>query len=208
MDENDDPESLAGYGYTAFEKWDYHPFVSVQEQPKPWVSFKESFYRASEVIIKNLAQGRGFPEVEGLAAVFLFRHYLELALKTIVMRGRLLERSDRNAVKENVKQVGRIHDLAELWQLVLTDAKPKIESNDWESYDVPFVERCIAEFHERDEKGFAFRYPGQGGERFDYDFTYFSKAMEHVYQILENITVYLIEMHGQNEEWQEILNDL
>jgi hypothetical protein len=54
-DNINNPGSLADYGYTAFEKWDYHPFVFVQEQPKPWISFKESFYRASEFIIKNLA---------------------------------------------------------------------------------------------------------------------------------------------------------
>jgi len=91
---------------------------------------------------------------------------------------------------------------------VLMDAKPKIDQDAWDSYDIPFIEKCIAEFHERDERGFAFRYPGQGGEHFDYSFGYFSKAMEHVYQILENMTVYLIETHGQNQEWQEILNDL
>jgi hypothetical protein len=30
--------------------------------------------------------------------------------------------------------------------------------------------------------------------------------MENVYQVLENITVYLIEQHGENEEWEEIQN--
>jgi len=85
-EERAEPESLADYGYTAFEKWDYEPFVYVQEENKPWVSFKESFYRASEVIIDNLAKGRGFPEIEGIAAVFMFRHYLELALKKIIVR--------------------------------------------------------------------------------------------------------------------------
>jgi hypothetical protein len=40
----------------------------------------------------------------------------------------------------------------------------------------------------------------------DFDFAYIGTAMEHVYQVLEGLTVYLIETHGQNEEWQEILN--
>lgn len=39
-EERAEPESLADYGYTAFEKWDYEPFVYVQEENKPWVSFK------------------------------------------------------------------------------------------------------------------------------------------------------------------------
>jgi hypothetical protein len=164
-------------GYTAFRKWEYKRFIYVDKQPKPWISFKESFYRASEVIVENLAKGRGFPDLEGVAAVFLFRHYLELALKTLVMRGRFLERADKNAAIENVKKVKRIHDLAELWELVLKEAKPKIDPKDWDSYDTVFVEKCIAEFHERDEKGFALRYHGEGGEHFDYDFAYMETAI-------------------------------
>jgi hypothetical protein len=59
----------------------------VEEHRKQWIIFRESFYRASEIIIKNLAAGRGFPDIEGPAAVFLFRHYLELALRALVMPG-------------------------------------------------------------------------------------------------------------------------
>ena len=105
-----------------------------------------------------------------------------------------------------MKKVKRIHNLAELWNLVVNEAKPKIAARDWDSYDIDFVEKCITEFHERDEKGFALRYHGEGGEHFDFDFAYIGTAMEHVYQVLEGLTVYLIETHGQNEEWQEILN--
>jgi hypothetical protein len=199
-------ESLADYRYTAFEKWDYMPFVYVQDTNKPWVSFKESFYRGSELIIDNLSKGRGFPEIEGNAAVFMFRHYLELALKQIIVRGRRLVRHDKNAALEDVKEVEKVHGLADLWKLVLSDAMPKIDPAVWASYDIPFVEKCIVEFDERDKKGFAFRYPQQGGERFDYNFAYFRQGMEHVYQVLENITVYLIEQHGENEEWEEIQN--
>ena len=50
------------------------------------------------------------------------------------------------------------------------------------------------------------RYSGEGAEHFDYDFAYLAKAMEHVYQVLEGLIVYLAETHGQNEEWEDILN--
>lgn len=200
------PESLADYGYTAFEKWDYPPLIYMSESAKPWIDFGESFYRASELIIGNLAQGRGFPDIEGVPAVFLFRHYLELALKRVIIRGRFLIQSNKNAARDEVKEVANIHDLAQLWKMVLADAKPKIDSDTWGSYDIPFVEKCIAEFDERDRKGFAFRYPRQGGEHYDFDFVWFRKAMEHIYQILGNMTTYLIEQHGQNEEWEDIQN--
>jgi len=191
--------------YTAFQKWDYKQLIYVGEYRKPWIIFRESFFRASEIIVKNLAAGRGIVDLEGPAAVFLFRHYLELALKALVMRGRFLERLDKNAAVETVKEVKRIHSLAELWQLVLADAKPKVDPKDWGNYDIAFVEKCIAEFDDRDKKGFAFRYQGEGGEHLDYSFEYLEMAMTHVYQILEGLITYLTEAHAQNEEWQEIL---
>lgn len=199
-------ESLSDWRYTAFEHWEYQPFICVQEQPKSWISFKESFYRASEVIVDDLAHGRGFPEIEGIAAVFLFRHYLELVLKNIILNGRWLVTEDQNATLERVEAVRNIHDLESLWQMVLKDGKPKIDPKVWDSYDIPFIEKCIAEFQARDEKGFTFRYPRQGGERYDFDFGYFRAAMEHVRHVLENMDTYLIETFGQNQEWEDIQN--
>jgi hypothetical protein len=146
-------------------------------------------------------------DVEGLAAVFLFRHYLELALKRIVVRGRALTRLDKNAAWEDVKEVAKIHRLSEPWKLVLVDAKPKIDQRIWESYDIDFVQKCIVEFDERDKKGFAFRYPRQGGEKYEYDFRLFRSAMEHVYQILENMMTCLIAAHAENAEWEAILRE-
>lgn len=196
------------YGYAAFEKWEYKQLIYVGGHPKPWIDFHESFYRASEIIVKNLAAGEGYPDQEGPAGIFLFRHYLELALKVLVLRGRMLQGPDKNAPMESVEKVKRIHGLADLWKLVLADTKPKIAPKDWESYDIPFVEKCIAEFDDKDKskKGFAFCYPGEGAEFFDYDFAYLERAMKHVYQVLEGLTTYLIEGHRENEEWENILN--
>jgi hypothetical protein len=201
------PESFADYGYTAFEVWEYRPFIHVLEANKFWIDFKESFYRASELIVERLSKGHGFAEIEGIAAVFLFRHYLELALKRIVVRGRALIRLDKNAAWKDAEEVARIHSLQELWKLALSDAKPKIEQRIWDSYDIGFVEKCIAEFDDRDKKGFAFRYPRHGGERYDYNFQFFRIAMEHVYQILENMTTCLIAAHIENSDWEATLRE-
>lgn len=206
-EENLKPESFEDAGYTAFETWKYRPFIYVQEANKSWIDFKESFYRAGEIIVDRLAQGHGLMDVEGLAAVFLFRHYLELALKRVVVRGRCLIRHDKNAAWDDVKQVASIHNLDRLWKMVLAEVKPKIEERIWNSYDIAFVESCIAEFHQRDEKGFTFRYPRQGGERYDYDFGWLRSGMEHVYQVLENMTTCLIAMHAENHEWEAILRN-
>jgi hypothetical protein len=196
---------MGEFQYSAFEKWEYRQVIYCHDAPRPWINFGESFYRASEILVDRLVKGDGFPDIEGVAAVFLFRHYLELALKRIIMEGRYLILADQNATADEVEQVANEHRLLVLWKWVLEDAKPKIAFQAWDDYDVPFVEKCIAEFHERDQKGFAFRYPGQGGERYEYDFGFFRLAMEHVYQILGNMEVYLVETYAQNAEWQAIL---
>jgi hypothetical protein len=193
--------------YSAFEHWPYKPFIYVGKDKKVWISFKESFYRGAEVIITNLAEGHGFPEIEGIAAVFLFRHYLELTLKSIVLDGRRLIEPYKNVPREAIDEVIRTHRLTQLWAMVLKDAKPKIDRDAWANYDIPFVEECIKEFDARDNAGFAFRYPKHGGERYDYDFGYFPAAMEHVYQVLENVSTYLVELHGENQEWDAIQNE-
>jgi len=194
--------------YTAFEKWDYRPIIYEEPQGQVWLDFGQSFYRASLTLINGRpGEGVFFEDLEGVAAIFLFRHYLELALKRIVVRGRCLVRNNQNAAWEDVKQVANIHDLAALWQMVLADAWPKFEPRDWENFDTPFVEACVKEFAVRDAKGFAFRYPMQGGERYRYDFDWFRLAMEHAYQVLDGITTYLIETHAQNAEFDAILRE-
>lgn len=200
------PELRGNDGYNAFQKWEYRPFISVLKDEKIWIDYTESFYRATELLFQSLAVGKGFPDIEGIAAMFLFRHFLELMLKRIVVRGRYLKTPSQNARREDVEEVANIHDLKRLWDLVLRDAKPKISHETWDAYDIPFIEGCISEFDERDKKGFAFRYPRQGGERYDYDFGWLTIASEHVQQVLDNMLTYLIESHGENQEWEEIQN--
>lgn len=193
-------------GWSAFQKWEYRPFISVLKDDKAWIDYTESFYRATELLFQSLAVGKGFPDIEGIAAMFLFRHYLELMLKRIVLRGRYLKTPSQNAPREEVEQVANIHDLKALWNFALRDAKPKIAKDVWDAYDVPFVEECIFEFDERDKKGFAFRYPRQGGEKYEYDFGWLCVASEHVQQVLANMLTYLIESHRENQDGDDMLN--
>jgi len=137
--------------------------------------------------------------------IYLFRHYLELALKHIIVAGRWLTKEGENAPREDVAEVERIHVLRELWQLVLRDAKPKIPEEDWKNYDISFIERCIAEFDAVDPKGFAFRYAGHGVERLRVHFVWLSAIMQHVYEVLEGIHTYLSEMFHENVEYDAYL---
>jgi len=191
--------------YTAFQEWKYDRVFYEEEHPKSWLDLGESFYRSARILIEAAAKGEVNQDVEGIAAIFLFRHYLELALKHIIVAGRWLTKEGQNAPGEEVAEVERIHVLGELWGLVLRDAKPKIREEDWKNYDTGFVERCIVEFDTVDPKGFAFRYAGQGVERLRVHFEWLGAIMEHVYQVLEGIHTYLNQMYHENVEYDAYL---
>lgn len=101
-DERDDPPAPDAHEYTAFEKWDYKQVIYKGDQDHSWRDMANSYFFACEPLIRKLAVGELREDIEGTAAVFLFRHYLELELKQIVFSGRLLiERLADGTSREN-----------------------------------------------------------------------------------------------------------
>src|SRR5258708_6014836 len=119
------PESLSDAGYTAFEMWEYRQIIYSTDRQQSWRDIGNSYFWACRPLVAALAAGTLKEDVEGTAAIFLFRHYLELMLKRIVLAGRLLISENENAIKDEVKKVANIHDLGKIWEWVLSDAKPK-----------------------------------------------------------------------------------
>jgi hypothetical protein len=191
--------------YTAFQRWEYKriiwycpkfrtlPIIYKTDHAQSWRNLAYSFFRASLLLVQKVAERELYDENEGLATVFLFRHYLELALKELILKGRFLVAEDRNALRNEVQEVRRIHELKKLWEWVVQDAKPKINAESWNGYDTTYVERCLAEFDEVDSKGFAFRYPRQGGEYCQFDFDQLVPSMQHIEGVLGGMISYLDE---------------
>ncbi|MGH9579845.1 MAG: hypothetical protein ACRD2R_02525 [Terriglobales bacterium] len=202
---NSQPDQDFDDKYTAFQEWKYDRVFYEEEHPRLWLDLGESFYGSARILIESTAKREVNEGVEGIAGLFLFRHYLELALKHIIVAGRWLTSEGDNAQLKDGAKVERIHVLHELWQLVLRDAKPKIREEHWKNYDIEFVERCLEEFDKVDPKGFAFRYAGHGVERLRAHFEWLAEIMDHVHQVLEGISVYLTEMYHQNEEYDAYL---
>jgi hypothetical protein len=202
--ETEKPFNPSDYGYTVYEKWEYPQIIYKMDHEQSWIDIGASCYRGAQLLIEGVAKGSFSEDVEGVAGLQLFRHYLELVLKRIVFWGRMLERPDKNAVLEEVEKVAHIHDLAQLWKWVIRDAKPKINGGDWSAYDIGFVEQLVMDFDGIDKKGFAFRYHGHGAESLRFNFEKLFSIMEHAEQVLEAILTYLMETHGQNEEWEQI----
>jgi hypothetical protein len=194
------PDSFAEYGYTAFDKWDYVPIIYTTEHKQSWRDMGNSYFMACRPLIAALAAGKLNEDMEGTAAIFLFRHYLELMLKRILLSGRLLVSENQIATKGEVQRVAKIHELAKIWEGVLTDARPKFK--EWENYDIASVEQCVMEFDRADKKGFAFRYEGEGGELCRFDFKALDRQMDHVRQVLDGIWTCLYEMRAQIAEYE------
>jgi len=202
--ETEKPFNPSDYGYTVYERWEYPQIIYKMDHEQSWVDIAASCYRGAQLLIEGVAKGSFNEDVEGVAGLQLFRHYLELTLKRIVFWGRMLERPDKNAVRAEVEKVAHIHDLGQLWKWMIRDAKPKINRGDWNAYDIGFVEKLVMDFDGIDKKGFAFRYHGHGAESLRFNFEKLFSIMGHAEQVLEAILTYLIETHGQNEEWEQI----
>jgi hypothetical protein len=203
IEEQADLDALPAREYTAFDKWEYRQIIYPTDQEHSWRDMGNSYFSACRPLIEGLASGKLKEDIEGTAAIFLFRHYLELMLKRIVLSERLLISPDEIAIKEEVEKVANIHDLSTIWKWVVTDAKPKLP--EWDGYDVASVEQCVMEFDRADKKGFAFRYDRQGGEFCRFDFVALDNQMEHFRQVLEGIWTCLYEMRAQIREYEEEL---
>jgi hypothetical protein len=208
-----------------YDKRKYYPIFQIPGTP--WhvdANWREGYLGAAQVIAKGVVDGTLRPAIEGVAGVFLFRHYLELALKHIVWHARWLETAKKNAALEDITPLHRNHSLMAWWNLVKGEARKKMPQAEWEAMDVEFVEECVKEFEAVDpDPAWRFRYHGQyfaiakhvlEGTGYPMeptkdlyiDFNALAAQMEHVYDVLNAIDVYLIETHGQNQEWEVEMN--
>ncbi len=184
------------------EKWLYEPIFYPKTYVMSLQDHAESFYAASLKLIHGVAKGELDEDTEGIAALFLARHFLELALKSVLAAGRSLTVGGRYN-DDAPKPIERIHPLQQLWKLILRDAKPKFHPLEWNFYDFEYVEKCILEFDTVDPYGFAFRYYGAGAEEMQADFVRLEKSLTHIRSVLETMRVHLSIAWKANDEGAE-----
>ena len=96
------------------------------------------------------------------------------------------------------------HRLRVLWEMMVTDAKPKIDT--WKRLDIDFVKKCVDEFDSADMQGVSFRYDGAGAEHYLVSFLQLAENMVHVHQVFEGLISHLVETYGLNAEWEQYVN--
>lgn len=197
------------YRSPACEKWEYKKIIYAPEGHID-ASPRWDFYAAAKASVQRLVVGSTVGEIEGTAALYLFRHYLELALKSIVLGARHLETKDKNMLSEQVLPPSQGHDLKALWNEVKSRVPRKLGAGVWPQWDHKFVEQCIEEFHVLDPSSERLRYKHekQYVERdqtdpLRVDWQALLYAIEHVHDVLEAMHTYLIETHGLNADWEE-----
>ena len=179
-------------------------------------SFVDSFYRSAKFLLEGVLDGK-LSEADGVAAVFLCRHYLELALKYILFHSRWLKDETTNASNEGIEAIKNDHDLADKWNGIATELKSRTPSICKQGLDIEFVGHFVREFHQVDATNWRFRYPTKtikvtsrraGLPSLGIDFEALLYDLEHAHEVLEGLDSYLVETHGQNEEWESIRNDI
>lgn len=201
------------YRYPATEKWDYKAVFSNHEGDID-ASPQLDFYAAAQAIVIRLVKRETLAEIEGMAALYLFRHYLELVLKNIVYNARALESKDKRKPSSEV-QWPTEHDLLKLWKEAKTELPKKLGKGMLRTLDYEYAGKCIEEFHSIDSSSERLRYGWSKKQaasdvlsllRVDWDAL--SLAMLHVHDVLEAMDSYLDATHDQIAEWEAILDSM
>lgn len=215
----DDPEFIRKYA-PWFSNMTYATIFRITGTPYSVdAQWKDEYFHAARIIIEGIVNKTVEDRIDGVAGVYLFRHYIELALKYIVFHARWLKDASTNAADEDVKAVRKTHSLQELWHYAKEERKGKIPDDTWSTFDVGFVEQCVQDFESVDpHPGDRFRYFGKSfdlrpaEERLDpvhymsIDYAALLYDMQHMYDVLEAIDNYLYETYGENASWEEFFN--
>ena len=78
--------------------------------------------------IVGILSGRLPEGIHGAPAVFLSRHYLELALKYVLYHSRWLRSETINATDDEIEAVGKTHKLRPLWERLLSELERRVPS--------------------------------------------------------------------------------
>ena len=223
---NDESEDTQPIRFTFYEK---HQWRQVLTVPGPdWqvgAVWDEAYRLGAKRLIEGVARGEYSEDFEGVAGLYLFRHYLELSIKFLIFHSRWLEDQHTNANAAAIQDVAKTHSLQGLWTMARAECVRVMPAEEWNAIDIAFIDACITEFHAIDPNGERFRYHG---ERFGVekdpararkaaqtltqdlivDYSQLSAALDHVYDILNYLDVNMRETHGQNAEWSRYLESL
>ncbi|MDO8587175.1 MAG: hypothetical protein Q7T82_09060 [Armatimonadota bacterium] len=125
-----------------------------------WFPYIEGYKLAADVLVESLAEDRirkhrSDADFVVYPIVFLYRQFLELSLKQIILDGDELCGRER-------KLPGR-HELEPLWTRC-KDILKKIGARGSDS-EIAAIDKCIKQFSKNDDGSYSFRYPVNTGNK-------------------------------------------
>jgi hypothetical protein len=121
-----------------------------------WAVYVESYWTAADLLSKHLEENKDHRERQYLfpAAVFLYRHYLELALKELIFWASCsLDDDDEDGAGVPLR-----HELLPLWAKWRKQIRELDPDDAREDDGSPHVECILTEFDQMDKRGTRLRY--------------------------------------------------
>jgi hypothetical protein len=109
------------------------------------IGYKE----AADALVKTVLERKGWADLKVYPIAFLYRHYLELRLKELLVSG--------GRVVYDESKLKHIHDLKQLWSPVKTILESVWPDSNEDEMNV--LGECIDEFCSVDASSTSFRYP-------------------------------------------------
>lgn len=130
---------------------DWHNSVMLHPRwSEPWSVYTDGYREAADIIVARINEGHRQQDSLVYPVMFLYRQYLELAIKNLIRKSwKLLGR-------DSTDDLG-LHDIKKYWGMcraLLEEISPG-ES----TAELGHVERLVDEFCQHDPNSFAFRYP-------------------------------------------------
>jgi hypothetical protein len=193
--------------------WAYKPFLHFPAGMwKVGAEWDRAYYEAARYIISGVCEGHLSRFVHGAAGVFLFRHYVELALKYVLFYSRWLEDHSTNAAA--IRTFKKTHDLNWLWSQIKAEVPAKLGGGAWSGFDTAFIDDLVRDLHRADPGSYGFRYNGETFgieprgvvDELAVDYEALLLQIGHVFNVLHSMQAYLLEIHGANADWQAEMN--
>lgn len=216
--EKEQEEIIASYG-EAYRPHEYRQvfYTPAHADWKVDALFVESYFSSAKLLLQGVIAGK-LLEAEGVAAVFLCRHYLELAVKYTLFHSRWLRSESINATDAEVATVAAHHGLTSLWEALTGELKTRLPGISKVGLDLDFVGKFIAEFQRVDNDACRFRYPAKRiavagaaqpatlPQPLGIDYPALLSALELTQRVLGDLDDRLVNKHGLNKEWETDCN--
>jgi hypothetical protein len=114
-----------------------------------WSPYIIGYKDAADILVAHVRENRRSQDTLVYPILFLYRQYLELAIKNLIHKGRKLQ-----DIHERIPKGHMINDLWKICEKLLNDISPCDSVKEIEQ-----INRLISEFYSVDPKSTAFRYP-------------------------------------------------